>query len=532
MPESGPQQTETPPDVSPLDVVHLQNEVVEVRKQRDEYRRLYLAMLERNKVLERGILFQGRERVLPPESLALPLLGMLTGTTETPATPTDPPKKKDPPPPPTGRKPFPKSLPRVDIEVIPPEVGQLGLAQFDRIGEDVSETIERRIGGVVVLRVHKVKFAPKDRGDEGVSIVQGQMPPLPIPGGMAGPALLAETIVKRWEDHQPLHRMERSFGRDGIELARSTICGWHQQLADLVRPLTMAMWLDAMTAPYLCVDATGVLVQDLKKCRRAHFFVVAAPGRHILFGYTPKHNAAAVDKLLGKYGGLVVADASTVYDHLYEKGQITECGCWAHTRRYFFNSLETDRDRAKHAIGLIGKLFAIEKANAQAPPERRLAERQRFSRPVFEEFFAWCEVESTRVLDETPLSKAIQYARRQKVALSRFLENGAIPIHNNLSERELRREAVGRKNWLFVGSDEGGEVNATFVTLIASCRHLEINPAEYLRDLFCLLPIWKANRIFDLAPINWQATMAREDVRQALDQNPWRRIALGQVAPS
>ena len=142
-------------------------------------------------------------------------------------------------------------------------------------------------------------------------------------------------------------------------------------------------------------------------------------------------------------------------------------------------------------------------------------------------FFAWCEVESARVLDETPISKAIQYARNQEEALRRFLEDGRIPIHNNLSERELRREAVGRKNWLFLGSDDGGEVNATFVTLIASCRHHGIDPAEYLRDLFCLIPGWKVSRVLELAPLNWKATCQREDVQKLLADNVYRRIALG-----
>jgi len=321
--------------------------------------------------------------------------------------------------------------------------------------------------------------------------------------------------------------MERVYGRDGFELPRSTVCNWHWDLAHLVKPLIVAMWIDALKAPYLCVDATGVLVKDAKKCRRGHFFVVAAPERHVLFGYSPEHNSAAVDGLLRGYKGHLVADAHTVYDHLYRSNEVVECGCWAHTRRYFFKSLDTDPERANFAIEMIGRLFEVERLWVTAPPERRLAERQRTSTKIADTFFAWCDVESTRVLDETPISKAIRYARNQKDALRRFLENGHIPIHNNLSERELRREAVGRKNWLFLGSDEGGEVNATFVTLIASCRHHDIDPAKYLLDLFCLLPDWKVSRVLELAPVNWKATSARPDVQKLLDDNVFRRISLG-----
>lgn len=135
------------------------------------------------------------------------------------------------------------------------------------------------------------------------------------------------------------------------------------------------------------------------------------------------------------------------------------------------------------------------------------------------------------MLDETPISKAIKYAGNQKEALKRFLDNGDIPIHNNLSERELRREAVGRKNWIFLGSDEGGEINAIFVSLIASCQHHDIEPAAYLRDLFCLLPSWNQLALLELSPLHWKETIARDDVRRRLDENIYRRVALGLLKP-
>ncbi len=509
-------------------------ELAALQSQRDQYKQLYLKTLERCQALERGIMFQGRERLLERDSVTLSLLDLLLkkgvaveqqAKNPVPPTPPTPPRPR---PRPTGRKPFPEELPRVHIEVLPPDVQQKGLDHFERIGEEVTETIERRPASLVVVAIHKGKFLERNRlSSEAPRIHQAATPELPIPGGMAGPALMADTLVKRWEDHLPLHRLERVYGRDGLELARSTVCNWHWDLAHLVQPLILAMWVDALKSPYLCTDATGVLVQHEKKCRRGHFFVVAAPERHILFGYSPDHNSKAVDELLGGYKGKLIADAHTIYDHLYRAKDVIECGCWAHTRRYFFKSLDTDPERAKFAIELIGKLFEVERVNATAPPERRLAERQRTSTSITEAFFAWCEVESERVLDETPISRALQYARNQKEALCRFLEDGRIPIHNNLSERELRREAVGRKNWLFLGSDDGGEVNATFVTLIASCRHHGIDPATYLRDLFCLIPEWKVNRVLELAPVNWKATVQRDDVQLLLAANVYRRISLG-----
>lgn len=511
----------------------LEHQIAELTDQRDRYKQLYLDMLELCRKLEIGILGQKREK-LPPgeEQLTLQLLEMLLG-------------KQLPEPPieveqvqahqrakPTGRKPLPEKLPRVDIEVLPPEVQQQGLDSFEKIGEDVTETVERRPASLVVVRVHKPKFVPKgrDRNCE-TKVLQSPPPELPIERGLAGPGLLADTVVRRWQDHLPLHRLERIYGREGLDLARSTICGWHEELCQLSRPLVDAMWADALAAPYLCVDATGVLVQALEKCRSAHFFVVAAPDKHVLFGYAPKHNSAAVDGLLQSYQGYLVADAHTVYDHLYKKGNVTEVGCWAHTRRYFFKALTSDPERARRGLAFIKALFQLERKHSTAPPEVRLKARQEEATPIVEGFFAWCDVEAPQLLDETPMAKAVGYARNQRVALQRFLEDGRLPIHNNFSERQLRREALGRKNWLFVGSDEGGHTNATFVSLLASCQLHGIEPLGYLRDLFCLLPAWPRHRVLELAPAFWQRTVETEEVQRLLAANVYRQVSLGQPVP-
>jgi transposase len=337
------------------------------------------------------------------------------------------------------------------------------------------------------VRTHKPKFVAKDReGSSETQVLQAAPPELPIERALAGPGLLADTIVRRWQDHLPLHRLERIYGRDGLDLARSTICGWHAALAELAKPLVDAMWKDAFTAPYLCTDAISVLVQARERCRRGHFWVVIAPERHVLFGYTAKHDSAAVDGLLKGYEGYLVADAHAVFDHLCRRGTLVEVACWAHLRRYWFKALTTDPERARKALAFIGGLFRGERAWATAPPEERLRARRAESKPIVDAFFAWCDEEVVRALDETPSAQAIGYARNQRVALQRFLEDGRLPIHNNRSERELRREAVGRKNWLFVGNDDAGEVNPTFVLLLASCQLHDIEPWAYLRDL--LLP--------------------------------------------
>jgi transposase len=169
----------------------------------------------------------------------------------------------------------------------------------------------------------------------------------------------------------------------------------------------------------------------------------------------------------------------------------------------------------------------VERAAAAATPEARLAARRAESKVIVDGFFAWCEVEAGRVLDETPTAKAIGYALNQRVALQRFLDDGRLPIHNNSSERALRREAIGRKNWLFVGTDDAAEVNAAFVSLLASCQLHDVEPWAYLRDLFCLLPGWPVRRVLELAPLNWKKTFEDQDAQQRLAANVFRQASLG-----
>jgi transposase len=513
----------------------LEKRVGTAEQQRDEYRALYLETMERCRKLELGILASKSEHLPDPGAqLSLDLIAMTLGARQRAeleaalaAAHAEQPVKAHTRHKPTGRKPLPEHLPRVEIQVLPPEVEKLGLDAFERIGEDVSETIERRPASFVVARVVRPKFVRKDRErDAETQVLVAEPLELPIARGLAGPGMLADTIVKRWQDHMPLHRLEDMYGRDGLELARSTMCGWHAALAEVVKPLVSAMRVDAFAQPYLCVDATGVLVQQKERCRTGHFWVLVAPGRHVLFEFTRDHSSDAVDDVLAGYQGFLVADAHVVYDHLYASGDIVEVNCWAHTRRYFFKALESDPQRAKIALGFIGALFRIERTIADSPRKKKEKIRDKRSRPIVDAFLSWCDSEVPAVLDDTPISDGIRYARNQRVGLSQFLEDGRLPIHNNLSELALRREAVGRKNWLFVGSDDAGAVNALFTSLLASCRLCDVEPWAYLRDIFCLLPKWSEHRLLDLAPLHWNKTRARDDVRERLDDHPFRRLTL------
>ena len=518
-------------------ITQLENQVEQLTTECEEYRSLYLKTLEQCRKLELGILGQKAERLEPDDAqLTLSILNALLSKHSTEQNTEQTIGKQSPIErercKPTGRKPLPDHLPRVDIEILPNEVKRDGLDTFEKIGQEVTETLERRAASLVVVRITRPTFVRKDREKNAeTEVYRGETAELPIERGLAGPGLLAQTLVQRWQDHLPLHRLESIYRREGIELARSTICGWHMSIGSLCQSLYDAMLADAMSAPFLCTDATGVLVQAKHKCKNGHFWVVLAPEKHALFAYSQKHNSEAVDVLLADYQGYLVCDAHTVYDHLYRDGDILEVGCWAHTRRYFYKALGSDPDRAHFALALINGLFRIERNMDGRKAKEKKKIRNDNSRPLLEKFFAWADEQATMVLSDTPIAKAIGYARNQRDALCRFTEDGRLPIHNNSSERQLRREAIGRKNWLFVGSDEAGQINATMVSLLASCQIHKLEPWQYLRDLLCLLPAWPNHRVLELAPAYFTNTLKQQETQEILTNNLYRRALLGDFDP-
>ena len=504
--------------------------IAKLAHERDEYKKLVRLLQEENERLKRGLVGQKAERLPRNDAqLSLAILELMLGSDGPTLTPEPPAEqtvaehtRRKP-----VRKPFPEVWPRVPIEILPSEVQREGLDSFECIGAETREVLERRPASTVVVQLIYKKFVRKERAaDAPREVLTPETVELPIERGLAGPGMLADSIVRRWQDHQPLHRLEGIYAREGLELAKSTLCTWHQQLADLARPLVAEMLLDALRQPYLCVDATGVLVLAKDKCKNGHFWVLVAPEKHVLYGYSKRHDSAAVDQLLAGYRGYLVADAHSVYDHLYKAGGIIEVACWAHCRRYFFQSLASEPERAKAALAIIGALFRVERTIADEPRGKKEQVRRAKSAPLVDRLFEWCDVEADRVMDESPLSTAIGYARNQRVALRRFLDDGRLPLTNNISELNLRRQVLGRRNWLFVGSDEGALVNTVFVSLLASARLHDIEPLAYLRDLLCLLPSWPRQRLLELAPAYWKQTFEQPETQQKLAANVFRRVLL------
>ncbi len=444
----------------------------------------------------------------------------------------------------TGRRAARRDLQKVTLTMTPDEVKRLGTEAFECIGEERSTTIERRTSALVELTVVRPKFRAKtdeavdavkeERAERGTMpeqepaswIVAAPPPELPIERGMAGPGLLANVIVRRFDDHLPYNRLENVYEREGMRLGRSTLYGWLDAVRPLCVPLIQAMMIDARAAPYLCIDATGVLVQAPEKCSRGHFWVLIAPGRHVLFAFSQSHDSNAVDTLLGGYEGYVVADAHVVYDHLYGDGSATEIGCWGHTRAYFFKTLGSEPEIAKEFLGNLRVMFLLERKFANKPRKQRQRMRASKATVLVDRHFELCRKYQDSALDGTPLSAAIRYSLNQEDALRRFLTDGRLPATNNISERQLRRQAIGRNNWIFIGSEDGAEVNTTFATLIASCHMHDIEPEAYLRDLLCLLPDWPKRRVLELAPCNWKQTRQQPDTQQRLAANVFRNAML------
>lgn len=531
----------------------LERNLGDITHERDEYRKLYELVSIECERMRRHLFGRKAEQVDPAQmQLALALISPIVNgagpaaqgpagdgapgaTSPEPQGPTTPPgpqgagndsgrgerKEKERKHTPHGRQKLPEHLPVERIEILPPEAMGEGAATLVRIGEEVSETLEWRAASHVRMQVVRPKFARRGEPEQGVMIAD--VPEGPIPRCLAGPGLLALILVNKHADHLPLNRQEKMFLRYGIHLARSTLCGWVEGCALLLCYIVEAMAKDALQAHCIAIDATGVLVLEKEKCRRGHFWVMVADRRHVLFRFTPRHTKDGPKEFLRGYKGYVQADAASVYDELYRTEEALEVGCWAHCRRYFYEAMSSDQERALIGIGFIRELFAIDADTRDLPPSERTEKRRSRSEPLLTSFRAWLEVEETLTLPKSPIAGAIRYALNQWTALTRFLDDGRLLLDNNRSERELRRQAVGRKNWLFVGSDDGAEWNAIVVSLIASCELHGIEPWAYLRDVLILLPRWPRDRVLQLAPAYWEQTLEQTDARQRLAAFPWKR---------
>ena len=423
-----------------------------------------------------------------------------------------------------GRPALPKDLPRVRVDYDLSEAEKAPFEALERIGEETSETLDYIPAKLRVIEHVRAKYAALRKDDGGRTVVTASMPPAPLPKSNASPNLLAHVLVSKYADHLPLNRIEGIFRRHGVELARSTLCDWVLGSTELQQPLYAALRAHMLAAPKihaddtllpLCEHGRGRMVQArLWAYLGAGSVYEAQSGAWIehpaaaLFEFTDDRRGEHVQRMLRNYRGYLQADAYAGFNALYQTGRIVEVGCWAHARRKFFEIAQAapkdTRTTAHEALDWIGRLYRIETDVRDKPPNEKCQVRQDQALPVLGEFRSWLDAALHAVLPRSPTAGAIGYALQNWAALTRYTEAGILDIDNNACERQIRPVAVGRKNWLFAGSDRGGRAAATAFSLIATCKLHRVEPFAYLADILRRLPSHPINRVAELLPFRWQ----------------------------
>lgn len=412
-----------------------------------------------------------------------------------------------------GRKPLPDSLPRRDVEHLPAE----GVAcrscggALRKVGEDVTEILEYRPGRFEVVR--HVRPAFSCRCCEAMT--QAPMPSLPIERGRPGPGLLAHVLVSKYCDHLPLYRQSEIYGRDGLDLPRGLLAGWIGKSAELAAPMAAFIGRHALSGPRVHADDTPMpmLSPGRGKTQTARVWAYLRDDRPfggsdppaVFYEFTPDRKGEHPQRRLRDFKGILQADAYAGFNALYEGGRVIEAACWTHARRYFHDELLANGSPlAREAIERMQPLFAIEAEIHGQPPEARLATRQARSAPLMADLHAWLEATLRRISGKSDLAKAIRYTLAQWTALTTVLRDGRACLHNNAAERQMRPLALGRKNYLFAGSLEGGRRAAIIYTLVGTAELNGWDPQAYLRVLLDRIAAHPINRIGDLAPWNLQ----------------------------
>jgi len=412
-----------------------------------------------------------------------------------------------------GRKPLPQFLPRKTIEYTLPET-QLGCPCCgegrEKISQVVSEQLEHTPASLFILEHVQVTYACKKCQEQ---VVTAPKPPQPIEKGVAGPGLLAHVITGKYVQHLPLYRQEEIFARQSVLIRRSTLAGWMAQSAECLLPLQKLMARRVLAGHVLGTDDTPVQVRDpdLDHTRTGRFWAYVGDDAHryTVYDYTPSRKRDGPQKFLKDYEGVVQADAFGGYDGIFLKsnGRIVEAACCAHARRKFFECRETAPQIAHQALAFFGRLYAIEHDAETFSPEARCALRQEKSVPILDDMHEWFNEQLHGLRPKSPITGAIKYSLRNWDALCRFSADGNIPIDNNRTERTLRAQAIGRKNWMFLGSDNGGRTAAVLYSLVASAKRHHLDPQAYLTDVLRRLPaIVNPLALRALLPDRWATT--------------------------
>lgn len=367
--------------------------------------------------------------------------------------------------------------------------------------------------------------APQQPLQSAGIVIAAPKPAMPIAKGLPGPGLLAHLIVSKYEDHLPLYRLENIYERQGVFLPRSTLCGWLLACGQLLLPLYQVLAARVLQSRALHTDDTPVKLQDTKthqlSTARLWAYLGDAGHPYNVFDFTLTRKRDGPQTFLANYRGYLHADAFSGYDCLYlpdpltTQARIVEVACNAHARRKFYEARTSDALHAHQALAYYGQLYELERHAKDFSEPQRLQMRQDLSLPILEKFRAWIDKEVEKVLPKSPMAEALGYARNNWTALVRYTEAGYLAIDNNVAEREMKRIAIGRKNWLFIGSPQGGQTAAVLMSFTSTCKRLGVEPWTYLQDVLGRLPTTPAEQMSELAPDNWQAARRAKQASSA-----------------
>ena len=438
-------------------------------------------------------------------------------------SPSEPNVKRHP-----GRKPLPERLERFDTRLSPGEVcGDCG-GKLKALGEDVTEELEYVPGRFVVNRIVRPRLACTCCE----AIVQSALPSRPIEKGRPGPGLLVHVLVSKYADHLPLYRQSQIFARDGIELDRLTLAGWVGQATALLEPLAEAVGRHVRAGPALFADDTPVPLQapGRKKTRTARVWAYVRDERPwsgpappaVWYRFSVDRKGKHPVDHLSDYKGRVHADGYSGVNGLFGKNKAEEVACLAHVRRKFVDVQKAQGSTiAEDAIKRIAALYGVEKEARGLPPEDRRSLRRAMARPRFDDLESWLEAQLPKLSGKTPLAQAIRYALARLPKARPYLDDGTLEIDNNAVERAMRPVALGRKNWLFAGSEGGGKALAITFTLIETAKLNDVDPQAWLAWVLERIAEHKINKIDQLLP--WNRNHASLRSRETADHAPGSR---------
>jgi transposase len=418
--------------------------------------------------------------------------------------------------PPRGPRKLPDNLPveRI-VEAAPCVCGQCGGARLRKLGEAVSRTLECEPRRWKIIERVREKFTCRDCE----AITEPPAPSHAIPRGFAGPSLLAMILVGKFGDHLPLNRQADAFAREGIDLDVSTLADWVGACAAALDPILTEIRRHALAAERLHMDDTTVPVLAKVKARTGRLWVYVRDDRPfggkgppaVLFDYTPTRHGEHPRRVLAGWSGVMQADAYSGHNALYAEDRkpapILEAACWAHGRRDFFELARLAKAPiAAEIVRRIDELFAIERLINGKPLDERRVARQERSKPLVIALEAYMRDQLRRLSPKNKVAKPIRYMLSRWASFTCFLDDGRVCLSNNAAERALRCVAVGRRNWTFAGSDEGGRRAAAIYSLVQTCRLNDVDPRAWLADVLARLPDHPAKRISELTPWAWKAT--------------------------